>query len=150
MTLRSRCKICGRLLNYDKSIITDRDDCGGDCLRCMAEVADDPDCIDALRKLEAEVAQREQIVAAAIRHNEAARSFGGLTITVPKPGRHSDILRDVFALNPQLSLGCEQGFITSKGRFVDRLTASAIAIGAKQVTKELLIAGPYLYSEDLW
>lgn len=37
-----RCNICGCVLNQPDE--PDTKDCGGDCLRCMAEVAEDPDC----------------------------------------------------------------------------------------------------------
>lgn len=40
------CSICKRLLNDPKDPTTQ--DCGGDCLRCMAEVGEDPDCIQAM------------------------------------------------------------------------------------------------------
>jgi len=43
------CKICARRLD-DPEDLTTRD-CGGDCLRCMAEVAGDPDCIEAMKRL---------------------------------------------------------------------------------------------------
>ena len=43
-----------------------------------------------------------------------------------------------------------QGFLTSKGRFVDRLEAVEIAVNANQVQREKLIAPPNLYSEDLY
>lgn len=44
----SNCKICGREL--DTSDPTTQD-CGGDCLKCMAE-AGDPDCIKSMELLE--------------------------------------------------------------------------------------------------
>ena len=37
------CNICGRTLNMS----FDTRDCGGDCLRCMATIGTDPDCIQA-------------------------------------------------------------------------------------------------------
>lgn len=41
-----------------------------------------------------------------------------------------------------------QGFVTSKGRFVDRAEAERVARAAGQVTGEIL--GGELTSEDLW
>lgn len=37
------CNICNRLLDDPKDPTTEN--CGGDCLRCMAEFAEDPDCV---------------------------------------------------------------------------------------------------------
>lgn len=37
------CSICNRLLDDPKDPTTEN--CGGDCLRCMAEFAEDPDCV---------------------------------------------------------------------------------------------------------
>ena len=47
----TKCYICGRP-THDEPPIDDALDCGGDCLRCMAEVARDPDCIRTMRELE--------------------------------------------------------------------------------------------------
>lgn len=43
------CGICK--LALDRPGVPESLDCGGDCLRCMAEVGEDPDCIEELRKL---------------------------------------------------------------------------------------------------
>jgi len=45
------CNICSRVLNVADDPTTK--DCGGDCLRCMAE-AGDPDCIKAMVALHAD------------------------------------------------------------------------------------------------
>lgn len=45
--LRGRCMICSRLLNQTDDIRSE--DCGGDCLQCMAECGD-PDARDALQQ----------------------------------------------------------------------------------------------------
>lgn len=44
------CNICRRALNVPDDDTTL--DCGGDCLRCMADIGDDPDCIAAMDKLD--------------------------------------------------------------------------------------------------
>jgi hypothetical protein len=44
-----RCNICGCVL--DQADEPDTKDCGGDCLRCMSEVAEDPDCQRQRRNL---------------------------------------------------------------------------------------------------
>jgi hypothetical protein len=87
----------------------------------------------------------------------AAIVIDGTVHSVPKPGRHHDVIRAVFDATGKTVVG-EQGFVTSSGRFVNRLVARKIAETAKQ-----LIAGrrdndgiPYvatddrLFSEDVW
>jgi len=64
------------------------------------------------------------------------------------------------AMNDQLSwsstreqigkLNTEQGFITSKNRFVDRKDALQIAIKNNQVLDKDNVRGDQLYSEDLY
>lgn len=44
-----KCLICKRVLNDPADPIASRD-CGGDCLRCMAEIGGDPDCIKELER----------------------------------------------------------------------------------------------------
>jgi len=85
----------------------------------------------------------ERIVAAAVYH--------GATISLPPPARHHTILQSMdiemgiqaAAVPPQA-----QGFITSTGRFVNRVEAFYIAFNAEQITSGS--EGPQLYSEDLW
>lgn len=45
-----RCQICSRLLNDQADPVRSMD-CGGDCLKCMADCGD-PDCIAEMAKLE--------------------------------------------------------------------------------------------------
>lgn len=47
-----KCAICKRPLDEPDDPFSR--DCGGDCLGCMANIADDPDCIIAYHKLLAE------------------------------------------------------------------------------------------------
>lgn len=42
------CRICGRELNVDSDPLSV--DCGGDCVKCMAE-AGDPDCVEHVRRI---------------------------------------------------------------------------------------------------
>lgn len=98
----------------------------------------------------------ESILASAIR-------FNGQVWSVPRPGRHHDVIRYIIEITPGLqTVGGEQGFIAgegaTQGRFVDRLEGRKIAEAAGQI-----IAGrrdndgiPYvstddrLFSEDVW
>lgn len=66
-----------------------------------------------------------------------------LTASLPAPARHHDILWGLGRVQPQ-----DQGFLTDRGRFVDRAAAAEIARAAGQA--QALIAPPHLYSEDLW
>jgi len=43
------CSICKRELDNPKDPTTRN--CGGDCLKCMAEIGQDPDCIKAMNKI---------------------------------------------------------------------------------------------------
>lgn len=43
------CKMCKRPLDIPNDPTSQ--DCGGDCLRCMADVARDPDCIEAMGEI---------------------------------------------------------------------------------------------------
>lgn len=42
-----KCKICDKPMTIDE-------DCGGDCLECMATIAEDPECIERWRRMEDE------------------------------------------------------------------------------------------------
>lgn len=85
----------------------------------------------------------ERIVAAAIQHE-------GVTISLPKPARHGQILHCAEQFLPEHALGAAcQGFLTSEGRFVNRIQARQLAWIAGQQPKETANARD-LYSEDLW
>lgn len=86
------------------------------------------------------------IISAAIKYND-------LIFSLPIPARHHDILHKMYLPKDENGLElpkqkCEQGFLTSKGFFVNRIEAAKIANDCGQV--ESLILAPYLYSEDLW
>lgn len=76
-------------------------------------------------------------------------SRDGAIYTVLPPGRHHDCLRAIHEDgNRPSSCVDAQGFMTSTGRFVDRVEAGQIAITAGQI--EALKWPPNLFSEDLW
>jgi hypothetical protein len=63
--------------------------------------------------------------------------------------RHGNCIYQAVAISGKSSyeLGeVEQGFLTSKNRFVDRVEAGQIAFDAGQTTE----LKKYLYSEDVW
>ena len=70
--------------------------------------------------------------------------------TVPAPGRHHNIIHMLASqgvgageMTPDT-----QGFVTSTGRFVDRVEACQIARSANQLIREP--TGDFLTSEDVW
>jgi len=52
------CKTCGQELNVPFK--PDTLDCGGDCLRCMADF-DDPECVETLRRLNDPATRTQEI-----------------------------------------------------------------------------------------
>ncbi len=86
----------------------------------------------------------EKIVSVAIKAKE------GLIFSLPKPNRHVDIIRLLFLveIDPLVASNGEEGFLTSEGRFVDRIEAAQIALFSGQVAALLL--PPKLRTEDLW
>lgn len=88
------------------------------------------------------------IVAAAIRRQ-------GLVFTLPRPARHHDVMRAMFAQGvPAAGDGVDQGFLTDEGMFLRRAAALGHAIEADQVKVDSdgrpKILGGELTSEDLW
>ena len=89
---------------------------------------------------------KESIVAAAIQ-------IEGVTISLPQPARHGEILFscDSFIKNEVSRLyNATQGFLTSTGRFVNRIQARQIAFLAGQNPGNSGGTSPELFSEDLW
>lgn len=85
----------------------------------------------------------ERIVAAAIQ-------IEGVTISLPKPARHGQVLHCAHRYLG-ISGGREtQGFLTSEGRFVNRIQARHIAHIAGQEPGNTGGQTPELFSEDLW
>lgn len=76
--------------------------------------------------------------------------FGDVVVSAPMPGfRHHHILTVAHQLGFKPETPEDQGFArTSDGDFLNRYEAAEIALAAGQVEK--LIAGPRLYSEDIW
>jgi hypothetical protein len=75
-----------------------------------------------------------------------AIEFDDMTLDLPAPYRHSDVIALHVKLTGKRGSGKRQGFITSTGRFVDRTIGAMIAHRARQTAEQKLT----LYSEDLW
>lgn len=87
--------------------------------------------------------ERVTIVAAAILH--------GAVISLPAPARHHTILqsRDMeMSIDSTSVPPANQGFLTSEGKFVNRVEAFYIAYRAGQIGDK--DGNPRLFSEDLW
>lgn len=80
----------------------------------------------------------------------AAIMFRGGAVSVPRPGRHPDVIKEIirrFGLTEKdWPVIGEQGFITDDGHFVGRREAARIAHEAGQTTQRLA----RLFSEDVW
>lgn len=87
----------------------------------------------------------ERVVAVAV-------LYGSVVYGPKTGGRHGDVYREMtdMGLWPSLRVEDEtQGFLTDRGRFVDRQEALALAERAGQVREK---HGPVgvLFSEDVW
>lgn len=85
----------------------------------------------------------ETIEGAAIRH-------AGKIYSLPRPARHHDVIARVRGLGLGGPVSAHaQGFVTDRGRFVDRREACTIARLAGQIVEK---HGPrdVLFSEDVW
>lgn len=73
----------------------------------------------------------------------------GTIYSVPRPGRHHDVIRLMADTGCKTPVTGKQGFVLSDGFFADRRFAAEVAIRAGQV--KALSFQPYdLFSEDLW
>lgn len=91
----------------------------------------------------------ERIICAAIRLNGSGKIFHG--------HRHNHC---VAAMNDELSwtmnrfqiieTGKTEGFVTSRGRFVDRVEALEIARSASQILPESMVRNKELHSENIY
>ncbi len=87
---------------------------------------------------------RLYVVRAAIRDD-----FGGVH-SVPIPGRHHDVIRQMRDAGYKGPIGGDhQGFLLNDGRFVSRKVAGALVRKNGQLGRARMI-GSLLTSEDLW
>lgn len=83
----------------------------------------------------------EKIVSAAI--------FMGGIVSLPPPARHHTIMQtmDIVMHLSHLVQPYDQGFLSSDGRYLNRVEAYYLALKAKQIEPKSV---PELFSEDLW
>ncbi|MEO5366974.1 MAG: hypothetical protein H7831_11640 [Magnetococcus sp. WYHC-3] len=79
---------------------------------------------------------------------KAAILLDGVIHTIEKPARHFSIIQKLVGKGYEKPIQGNQGFVTSEGRFVDRVEGAKIAVKSGQIKK--LKWPPKLYSEDLW
>lgn len=72
-----------------------------------------------------EISQRERIIAAALENK-------GLVFSQPMPSRHHDIIYSIDRAGLD-AVQMRQGFLTNRGRFVNREIALEIALRAEQL-----------------
>lgn len=78
-----------------------------------------------------------------------ALHYRGLTISLPEPNRHHDIMRMLG--NESIFARGEQGFITSEGHFLGRIGARALAAdNGQKIMRSKFTHAVELFSEDLW
>jgi len=80
----------------------------------------------------------------------AAIQIEGVTMSLPRPARHAQVMYSCWWIPDHYVQTCCQGFMTSEGRFVNRVMAKQIAwcAGQKSIRDD-----PHdrdLFSEDLW
>lgn len=83
----------------------------------------------------------------------AAIKIGDLILSVPRPGRHHDVIRLAVEAGLPTPITGEQGFVDNDGRFLDRKQAMVVAMRAEQpIIREdaHTFVGGSLFSEDLW
>lgn len=81
----------------------------------------------------------------------AAAIYHGAIVSLPAPARHFTILHTmsiVMGVDTTQIGPSQEGFLTSDGRFVNRVEAYHIAWKAGQLKEDKLT--PELFSEDLW
>jgi hypothetical protein len=80
----------------------------------------------------------------------ALRCEDGIVYCLDAPARHHDVIRRLASTGVITAViaSCEQGFLTSDGRFVDRREAKRIAFTAGQLKQET--HPTELFSEDVW
>jgi hypothetical protein len=161
------CCDCGEIRPYPTMIELANDLAQEECERSNAEQGvcgrygtDTPDeyVEDVLTHIRVCAAACETIVAAAIRIRNTTATIippdypEVLIVSAPPPARHHSLMHPIATMVGRCMRGPEdQGFLTSKGRYVGREEALKIAIASGQS----MIDHPsrhatQLFSEDLW
>lgn len=73
----------------------------------------------------------------------------GKVFTIPRPGRHHDVIRLMVQAGCPKPITGTQGFLASDGKFVEREPAKVIAQQAGQLLPRASNSTE-LFSEDMW
>lgn len=79
----------------------------------------------------------------------AIRDHDGKVYWVERPGRHGDVIRLMVNVGRPIPINGKQGFVTDRGRFVDRQEACRLALACGQIDKPKFQPNT-LFSEDVW
>ena len=79
----------------------------------------------------------------------AIQDHDGKVYSVPRPGRHHDVIKIMVHEGIKIPITGEQGFVLSNGNFVSRKAAKLIAINAHQLL-ERASKRDELFSECVW
>lgn len=79
----------------------------------------------------------------------AAILYDGIIYFVDRPGRHHNVAHLMYESGMDTITQCEQGFLTSAGRYANRRAACVIAERAGQILQKTP-PKDYLFSEDVW
>jgi hypothetical protein len=133
----------GRVVPDDQKVCESSGEAGGACLR----MRDFRRARAALTQGESrQTGAKESGVANTGPVQYVSVRFGDIQVNAPMPGfRHHHILTVASYFGHRHG---EQGFAKADGTFLTREAAATLALASGQVTK--LIAGPDLYSEDIW
>ena len=72
-----------------------------------------------------------------------------LSLTMPAPARHGDLMAEMHRCGLGEFVHNDQGFVTSNGAYVDRPLARMIALAAGQLKPDAR-DHEELFSEDVW
>lgn len=76
----------------------------------------------------------------------AIKTRDGKVYALKPPARHNDIFRWIYEEEPAQTHQTTQGFLTQKGKFLNRIAAAKVAFYFEQVG----YLQYRLFSEDLW
>lgn len=131
------CRTCGE--DFTGSAVWKSSEDGPHCMACIA-IEHNLSSAAAIPK------DQLRVVRAAIRD-----PFGGIH-SVPPPGRHNDVIKQMVEAGISPPIGpskYEQGFLLNNGQFCRRKPAARVAIVAGQCTT-VQLPGIGLLSEDVW
>lgn len=77
---------------------------------------------------------------------DCAIIWHGTLYTLPRPARHSDVIKRINEVTGDVDIVGYQGFMTSWDHFVCRKSGAQIALASGQIRQNKT----FLFSEDMW